>query len=71
MTGRYLSPSHKDKMQTPTCAKKNRIHYSGPLMPPCGNMEDVLKEYERQIQEAVRKSRLEKSATKKNHRTCA
>uniref|UniRef100_A0A5B7ADH0 Protein kinase domain-containing protein n=1 Tax=Davidia involucrata TaxID=16924 RepID=A0A5B7ADH0_DAVIN len=46
--------------------KKNRIHCSGPLMPPGGNMEDMLKEHERQIQEAVRKSRLDKARTKKN-----
>ncbi|KAG2312369.1 hypothetical protein Bca52824_023926 [Brassica carinata] len=75
VTGRYLSPSHKDDAAVvPTTTyvrKKNRMHYSGPLMPPGGNMEDVLKEHERQIQEAVRKSRLEKSATKKNHRTFA
>ncbi|XP_024009994.1 probable serine/threonine-protein kinase At1g09600 [Eutrema salsugineum] len=75
MTGRYLSPSHKDDAAVePTATyirKKNRMHYSGPLMPPGGNIEDILKEHERQIQEAVRKSRLEKSATKKNHRTGA
>ncbi|XP_038692884.1 probable serine/threonine-protein kinase At1g09600 [Tripterygium wilfordii] len=46
--------------------KKNRIHYSGPLMPPGGNIEDLLKEHERQIQHAVRKARLEKSGTKNN-----
>ncbi|CAK7328858.1 unnamed protein product [Dovyalis caffra] len=45
---------------------KNRIHYSGPLMPPGGNMEEILKEHERQIQQAVRKARLEKSGTKDN-----
>lgn len=45
-------------------SRKNRIHYSGPLMPPGGNIEDILKEHERQIQEAVRKARLEKSGTK-------
>ncbi|GAB4844197.1 hypothetical protein Ancab_037563 [Ancistrocladus abbreviatus] len=37
--------------------KKNRIHYSGPLMPPGGNIEDMLREHERQIQQAVRKSK--------------
>ncbi|KAM0972130.1 hypothetical protein ACFX2H_019674 [Malus domestica] len=36
---------------------KNRIHYSGPLVPPGGNLEDMLKEHERQIQHAVRKAR--------------
>ncbi|KAJ0240945.1 Protein kinase superfamily protein [Hirschfeldia incana] len=74
MTGRYLSPSCKDDAAIePTTTtyrrKKNIMHCSGPLMPPGGNIEDILKEHERQIQEAVRKSRLEKSATKKNHRT--
>lgn len=40
-----------------------RIHYSGPLMPPGGNIEDMLKEHERQIQQAVRKSRIDKVKT--------
>lgn len=37
------------------------MHCSGPLMPPGGNIEDMMKDHERRIQEAVRKSRLEKS----------
>ncbi|XP_062176842.1 probable serine/threonine-protein kinase At1g09600 isoform X1 [Alnus glutinosa] len=41
--------------------KKNRIHYSGPLMPPGGNLEEMLKEHERKIQNAVRKARLDKT----------
>ncbi|PSS31830.1 Serine/threonine-protein kinase [Actinidia chinensis var. chinensis] len=47
-------------------SKKSRIHCSGPLMPPGSNMEDMLKEHERQIQEAVRKARLDKARTKRN-----
>lgn len=31
--------------------KKNRIHYSGPLVPLGGSIEDMLKEHERQIQQ--------------------
>ncbi|THF95767.1 probable serine/threonine-protein kinase At1g09600 isoform X2 [Camellia sinensis] len=46
--------------------RKSRIHYSGPLMPAGGNMEDMLKEHERQIQEAVRKARLDRARTNKN-----
>lgn len=46
--------------------RKNRINYSGPLMPPGGNIDEMLKEHERQIQQAVRKARLEKSGTKTN-----
>ncbi|KAF5479419.1 hypothetical protein F2P56_000239 [Juglans regia] len=41
--------------------KKNRIHYSGLLMPAGGNIDDMLKEHERQIQQAVRKARLDKT----------
>ncbi|TVU29681.1 hypothetical protein EJB05_21258 [Eragrostis curvula] len=48
-------------------AKNKRIHYSGPLMPPGGNMEDMLREHERQIQEAVRKARVEKEKTNRHH----
>ncbi|KAF7124524.1 hypothetical protein RHSIM_Rhsim12G0004600 [Rhododendron simsii] len=55
--------SGKDRVYVPN---KSRIHCSGPLMPPGGNMEDMLKEHERQIQEAVRKARLDKARTKRN-----
>ncbi|XP_039006237.1 probable serine/threonine-protein kinase At1g09600 [Hibiscus syriacus] len=41
--------------------RKNRFHCSGPLMPPGGNIDDILKEHEKQIQQAVRKARLEKA----------
>jgi len=47
--------------------KNRRIHYSGPLVPPGGNMEDMLKEHERQIQQAVRKARVEKEKTNRHH----
>lgn len=46
--------------------KKNRMHYSGPLVPTGGNLEDMLKEHEKQIQQAVRKSRTEKARNKTN-----
>ncbi|KAL6659556.1 hypothetical protein ACP70R_003596 [Stipagrostis hirtigluma subsp. patula] len=47
-------------------AKKNRIHYSGPLMPPGVNMDEILREHERQIQQAVRRARLDKGKGKHN-----
>ncbi|KAK7406028.1 hypothetical protein VNO78_07643 [Psophocarpus tetragonolobus] len=34
--------------------KKNRFHYSGPLVPPGGNIEDMLKEHERLMQDVFR-----------------
>jgi hypothetical protein len=36
-------------------------------MPPGGNMEDMLREHERLIQEAARKARVEKEKTNRNH----
>lgn len=40
--------------------KKSQIHYSGPLLPSGGNLDEMLKEHERQIQNAVRKARGDK-----------
>ncbi|XP_038892545.1 probable serine/threonine-protein kinase At1g09600 isoform X1 [Benincasa hispida] len=48
-------------------APKKRIHYSGPLMPPGGNLDEMLKEHEKQIQYAVRKARIDKAKTKKTY----
>ncbi|KAL9248705.1 putative serine/threonine-protein kinase, partial [Drosera capensis] len=45
-------------------SSQKKVHYSGPLVPPGGNMEEMLKEHERQIQLAVRKS---ETRTKNNH----
>ncbi|XP_010471165.1 PREDICTED: probable serine/threonine-protein kinase At1g09600 [Camelina sativa] len=61
----YRRDSNRD-YSTGNAPRKNRIHYSGPLMPPGGNLEDLLKEHEKQIQQAVRKARVEKSASRKN-----
>ncbi|KAF1882242.1 hypothetical protein Lal_00038888 [Lupinus albus] len=38
-------------------SKNGSFHYSGPLVPPGGNIEEMLKEHERQIQQAVRKAK--------------
>ncbi|CAL5057682.1 unnamed protein product [Urochloa decumbens] len=69
--GRPGSSHQKDLSMRDTSTgfggKNKRIHYSGPLMPPGGNMEDMLKEHERQIQQAVRKSRVEKERTNRHH----
>nr|GMD72746.1 probable serine/threonine-protein kinase At1g09600 [Ipomoea batatas] len=52
-----LSSTSRDQDTGVYVPKKNRIHCSGPLMPPGGNMEDMLREHERQILEAVRKAK--------------
>ncbi|GMI85090.1 hypothetical protein like AT1G71530 [Hibiscus trionum] len=54
-----------DRASNKDCAsdyapRKNKIRYSGPVMPAGGNIEDMLKEHERHIQQAVRKARNEK-----------
>ncbi|KAH7685127.1 [RNA-polymerase]-subunit kinase protein [Dioscorea alata] len=46
--------------------KKKIIHYSGPLMSSGRSMEEMLKEHERQIQEAVRKARIDKDKNRKD-----
>ncbi|KAH7859804.1 hypothetical protein Vadar_005680 [Vaccinium darrowii] len=47
-------------------SKRNKILYSGPLLPPSDtNMDEALKEHERRIQEAGRRARLEKARVAK------
>ncbi|KAF7802421.1 putative serine/threonine-protein kinase [Senna tora] len=54
-----INPLAKD----PTMAyapKNGHIHYSGPLVPRGEDLDEMLKEHERQIQQAVRKARTDK-----------
>uniref|UniRef100_A0A6M2ECC1 Protein kinase domain-containing protein n=1 Tax=Populus davidiana TaxID=266767 RepID=A0A6M2ECC1_9ROSI len=46
-------------------SKAHKIHYSGPLIVPSGNMDQMLKDHDRQIQEAVRRARLDKARVRK------
>ncbi|KAJ6724473.1 CELL DIVISION PROTEIN KINASE [Salix viminalis] len=46
-------------------SKGHKIHYSGPLIVPSGNMDQMLKDHDRQIQEAVRRARLDKARVRK------
>ncbi|KAJ0964814.1 hypothetical protein J5N97_025952 [Dioscorea zingiberensis] len=46
-------------------AKGNKIHYSGPLLRPSGNVDQILKDHDRQIQEVVRQARIDKSKVRK------
>ncbi|CAI0474588.1 unnamed protein product [Linum tenue] len=45
-------------------SKSRKIHYSGPLV-PTGNMDEVLKDHDRHIQEAVRRARIDKVKIRK------
>lgn len=45
-------------------AKGNKIHYSGPLV-PSGKMDQMLKDHDRHVQEAVRRARLDKAKLRK------
>ncbi|RRT69056.1 hypothetical protein B296_00024538 [Ensete ventricosum] len=45
--------------------KGNKIHYSGPLLHPSGNVDQMLKEHDRQIQEVFRRARINKSKIRK------
>ena len=46
-------------------SKGHKIHYSGPLLVPSSNMDQVLKDHDRQIQEVVRRTRLDKAKVRK------
>ncbi|PIA35270.1 hypothetical protein AQUCO_03600144v1 [Aquilegia coerulea] len=46
-------------------SKGNKIHYSGPLLAPSGNMDQMLKDHDRQIQEVVRRARIDKAKVRK------
>lgn len=59
--------NNKDPILLGYGSKGHKIHYSGPLMVPSGNMDQVLKDHDRQIQEAVRRARLDKAKVRKAH----
>lgn len=44
-------------MQLGYGSKGSKIHYSGPLLAPSGKVDQMLKDHDRQIQEAVRRAR--------------
>ncbi|VVB00376.1 unnamed protein product [Arabis nemorensis] len=46
-------------------SKGHKIHYSGPLVVPSGNMDQVLKDHDLHIQEAVRRARIDKARVRK------
>ncbi|KAJ6416249.1 hypothetical protein OIU84_004954 [Salix udensis] len=59
-------PGVESTMGYPT--KKGHVHYSGPLVPQGGgNIEEMLKEHEKQIQRAVRKACLDKNTDESGH----
>lgn len=43
------------------------MNYSGPLVSAGGNLDEMLKEHERQIQVAVRKARVDKKSNRDDH----
>ncbi|XP_020575757.1 probable serine/threonine-protein kinase At1g54610 [Phalaenopsis equestris] len=65
---RSSSHSRDERGRESTAAyvpKRNRIIYSGPLMPTVDNMDEMLKEHERQIEQAVRKACIKRTNNKK------
>lgn len=57
--------SNKDTALLGYGSKGNKIHYSGPLLVPSGNMEQMWKDHDRQIQEVVRRARIDKAKVRK------
>ncbi|CAA0183363.1 unnamed protein product [Arabidopsis thaliana] len=58
---------HKESI-TVNGEKKERMHCSGPLVSAGGNLDEMLKEHERQIQLAVRKARVDKKTNRGDNR---
>ncbi|CAF2097438.1 hypothetical protein BRARA_E01551 [Brassica rapa] len=56
----------KDSVLLGYGSKGHKIHYSGPLVVPSGNMDQVLKDHDRHIQEAVRRARIDKARVRKH-----
>lgn len=57
--------SSKDPVLLGYGSKAHKIHYSGPLLAQSGNVDQVLKDHDRQIQEAVRRARFDKAKARK------
>ncbi|XP_050217168.1 probable serine/threonine-protein kinase At1g54610 [Mercurialis annua] len=57
--------SNNDPVLVGYGSKGHKIHYSGPLLVPTGNMDQMLKDHDRQIQEAVRRARIDKAKVRK------
>ncbi|CAN6971510.1 unnamed protein product [Brassica rapa subsp. trilocularis] len=55
------SSSSKESIPGYGGGKRERIHYSGPLIPGEGNLDEMLKEHERQILLAVRRAQSDKA----------
>eukprot|EP00249_Psilotum_nudum_P019093 c27097_g1_i1 orf=683-3064(+) len=46
--------------------RHDRIHFSGPILPPSANLDELLGEHEYKIQQAVRRARLDKGKSQQN-----
>ncbi|KAL6199161.1 hypothetical protein ACLB2K_028948 [Fragaria x ananassa] len=57
--------SNKDPVIVGYGSKGHKIHYSGPLLVPSGNMDQMLKDHDFQVQEAVRRARIDKAKVRK------
>ncbi|OVA14918.1 Protein kinase domain [Macleaya cordata] len=55
----------KDQSQQDYGSKGRKIHYSGPLLVSSGNVDQILKDHDHQIQEAVRRARLDRAKLRK------
>ncbi|CAM8990282.1 unnamed protein product [Rhodiola kirilowii] len=56
----------KDPLLLGYSTKAHKIQYSGPLLIQAGNVDKMLKEHDRQIQEAGRRSRMDKARIKRS-----
>lgn len=70
VTGSYQNEDGRTSNNDPVLigygSKGNKIHYSGPIIVPSGKMDQMMKDHDRQVQEAVRRARLDKAKLRKS-----
>ncbi|KAI3994797.1 hypothetical protein MKX01_037348 [Papaver californicum] len=59
--------SNRDQVMQGYGPKGRKIHYSGPLLVSSGNTDQMLKDHDRQIQEVVRRARINKEKVRRVH----
>lgn len=62
----HMESAQGDRSALGSVRQSERIRFSGPLLRPSTNLENMLGENERQIQQAVRRSRHEKGKSQQN-----
>ncbi|CAH9083237.1 unnamed protein product [Cuscuta epithymum] len=59
-------PDNNDPVLLGYGSKGNNVHYSGPLLVPSVQVDQIMKDHDRRVQEAARRARLDKARARKS-----